>query len=69
MGLLDDAFELLELGVGDDLGLIEELIADRVGWKAVADETVGAGGCVAETEAGKVDGEKGPFRWARRAKK
>jgi flagellar biosynthesis/type III secretory pathway protein FliH len=43
----------------EDVAVAEGVIGDRAGWKIVPDDTLAGGGCVAETEAGKVDATMG----------
>jgi len=42
-----------------DVALAKELLGDREGWQIVPDDTLAGGGCVAETEGGKVDATMG----------
>ncbi len=42
-----------------DVDIAETMLADRSGWTVMVDDTVGPGGCVAETDAGKIDATMG----------
>jgi len=42
-----------------DEDLARKMVDDRSGWKVIPDESVVAGGCIAETDAGRIDASMG----------